>query len=188
MNYLFFDTETTGFPLNDVAPRAIGQARIIQLAAVLLDNNLKERACFSTLIKPEGWEVQPGAQSVHGISTEDCEDYGIPIDDALRVFQRMEAQAGVRIAHNISFDNRMLGLELYKGTSSFDFCTMQVMTNKCQIESKRGGFKWPKLKEAFKYCFGTELENAHDALADVRACIKIFQWLKSQNDLSVAKL
>jgi DNA polymerase III subunit epsilon len=56
---------------------------------------------------------------------------------------------------------------------------MQDMTDICCLPSPWGkGYKWPKLHEAHRHCFGKEFEDAHDALADVRACAKVFFWLQ----------
>lgn len=197
MSYLIFDTETTGFPRKDLPANHPEQARVIQLAALLLDEQFKERACFHTLIKPDGWTISPGAQAVHGISNEDCELYGIPIKFALKSFLSLERQSSCNVAHNLKFDNNMLNLEYAaEENDSFnevlnhypklikriaDFCTMEATTDICKLPSKRGGYKWPKLKEAYLHCFGEELQDAHDALADCRACAKIFRWLKERD-------
>lgn len=41
-----------------------------------------------------------------------------------------------------------------------------------------GRFKWPKLIELHRKLFGTGFDDAHDALADVKACGKCFFEMK----------
>ena len=59
------------------------------------------------------------------------------------------------------------------------FCTMKSTTDICRIPSPRGGYKWPKLGEAYKHFFGEELQGAHDAMNDVRAAMRIYFHLKN---------
>ena len=91
------------------------------------------------------------------------------------------------IAHNINFDRPVVATLLHRcGAPLEDIstfrnlsgrCTMLESTSICKIPARRGGYKWPKLCEAYKHFTGQEMQNAHDALADVRACIEIFKSL-----------
>ena len=52
---------------------------------------------------------------------------------------------------------------------------MMKSTSYCKLPGKNGkGFKWPKLEELYQVLFGKQMENAHDALADVMACKECF--------------
>ena len=181
--YLVFDTETTGFPLKDKPADYPGQARIVQLAALLLDENFKERACLNTLIRPSGWTISAGAQQAHGITQEDCQNYGVPIEVALKFFDFLLSGTEVLIAHNISFDNQLLNIEYelagVQRKVTDEYCTMHKTTNICKLQGKQPGkYKWPKLEEAYWHFFSEKLEGAHDALVDVRACARIYKRLQ----------
>lgn len=185
MSYLVFDTETTGFPRKELPAKHPEQARVIQIAALLLDDNFKERACFHTLIKPDGWTISEGAQKVHGISMEDCEKWGLPIEAAKVCFISLLELCQFTIAHNRKFDSQMLDIEGVNISNSLAFCTMDAMTDICRLPSARGGYKWPKLHEAYSYCFpGETIDKAHDALSDCRACARIFKWLRDREAMS----
>lgn len=182
--YLIFDTETSGLPNYKLPLNDPNQARIIQLAALLLDESFEEVACLSTLIKPAGWTIHPGAQAAHGIDISECEKYGIIAQNALINFLHFASKASVLIAHNIKFDERMIDVELsLNGITklqfpSKQFCTMLSTTNLCRLPGRiPGQFKWPKLVELHKFLFDTEFEGAHDALADVRATARCFRYL-----------
>lgn len=193
--YLIFDTETTGFPSAKLAPNDPKQARIVQLAFVLLDEHLNERTAYSTLVKPNGkWEVSSGAQSVHGISTKDCDKFGAPIDVVMDVFHAAYEASSKRVAHNIAFDKQLINIEMHcvDGVCPYTWdgnthCTMELMTAICKLPPTRGraGYKWPKLSEAYQYVTGQELQGAHDALADVRGCITVLKWLMANRHVTL---
>lgn len=190
MNHLVFDTETTGFVRKDIPLDHKEQARIIQLGLLLLDNDYNERASFSCLVRPNGWVISDGAKSVHGISMEMCQDYGLTIDNVMEIFQDFMKSCDVAIAHNIKFDREMLDIEsvLY-GCAPLPwnglFCTMEATTPICRLPGKFSGkFKWPKLSEAYQHLFGEQFIDAHDALTDCRACARIYKHLKQSELVS----
>ncbi|MCB0370460.1 MAG: 3'-5' exonuclease, partial [Bdellovibrionales bacterium] len=90
----------------------------------------------------------------------------------------------VLICHNLSFDLAILQSELLRAQFSAElnikmFCTMKSSVDYCKLPG-RYGFKWPKLEELYDVCFSEKLENAHDALVDVRATQRCFQKLYSE--------
>lgn len=179
--FLFFDTETTGLPLNWQAPLEDldNWPRLVQLAWLLMDANGKEVKSISKVIKPEGFIIPEGAAQVHGISTERAEEEGVPLNPVLREFAQAVDQAKILVAHNMSFDEKIMGAELLRKKHKhklFDkpkICTMQSSTEFCRIENEYG-YKWPKLIELHQKLFDEEFDNAHDALADVKACARCF--------------
>lgn len=197
MKYLIFDTETTGFPKTGVDFNDPSQARVCQMAWVIVDERFREVSCFKSMINSFGsWFVTEGAYQVHGISQHDCDKYGLSMSVVLPLF--MSAKMGVDIvaAHNIHFDKKLVDIECdalqidkndWEGSKYF--CTMQAMTPICKLEQKNGkaGYKWPKLREAYQYCFGEELRDAHDALVDVRATARILKWLFDNRHLMVSQ-
>lgn len=176
--YLIFDTETTA--------KKPTEARIIQLAALGLDDQGNKKAELNILIKPDGWKVSEEITEITGITHQDCEDYGVPIRFALSLFYYLIKNSNIIIAHNLNYDYQVVGHEcsILKKPNFLDglvkFCTMHETTNIVKIRSPRGGYKWPKLQEAYKFFFKKEFENAHDAMADVKACAEIFFELRNR--------
>jgi DNA polymerase III subunit epsilon len=176
--YLFKDTETTGLyhygtPSND--PK---QPYIVELALLLTDIEGDTIKSFSTLIKPEGWVIPQEATNVHGITTEECEEKGIPFEEAYQVYLSFREECKLIIGHNISYDSKMIrrvaGKERYDSLPVKEkYCTMQKSTPICKISGKRG-YKWPKLEEAYRIICGKEIEGAHRAMADVEATKELF--------------
>ena len=179
--YLIFDTETTGFPSKDLPKTHPAQARIIQLAWIVLDEQLKEVAAFKCLIRSNNlWKISSGAQQAHGISQQECDKYGLNIDFVLPLFIDAHHSAKRVIAHNLRFDSQLVDIEAGAQIGWQEpkhICTMQLMTPICKLPSMRMTYKWPKLQEAYQYCFKEEFKGAHDALNDVRATARIFKWL-----------
>lgn len=131
----------------------------------------------------ESWSgIAPEAQNVHGISEELLKEWGVLPEDAADVFTKWANRCSHFVAHNEEFDNKIMQCFLYRAGFNPDFChggtkycTMKTSTNICKVPSPRGGFKWPKLNEAYPYFFnGKQFDNAHNALADVNPCAEIF--------------
>jgi len=166
--FLFFDTETTGFP---------PKARMTQLAFMLVREDGEIIDSFKSLIKPDGWEVPKEKFFIdNNMSTERCEAEGIPVFDALRRLQDCLKLASIKVAHNINFDNKIILKELEEAKITHQlfqfkkgFCTMATTTEFCKLPGRYGKPKWPKLLELHKILFGAEFDGAHDAMADVRA-------------------
>lgn len=185
--YLIFDTETTSFPYWNAPADYHLQARICQIACILLDEEFKEVAAFHSLVKPDGWTISDGARNKHGISDEICAKYGAPIKVCLGVITSFMERAEHVICHNIKFDKFMLEIELQLAGfplynwSSQGICTMLQSTDVLKLpkSSNRGAglYKWPKLEELYKYCTGKEHTFAHEAMGDVQATAKCFAWL-----------
>ena len=179
--FLFFDTETTGLPRYYQAPLEDldNWPRLVQLAWLLADEKGKEIKSVSKIIKPNGFEIPKEAAAVHGISTERALDEGVQLNPVLKEFSTAVEEAKILVAHNMQFDEKIMGAELLRNKHEhklFDrpkICTMQSSTDYCAIQNEYG-YKWPKLVELHAKLFGEEFEDAHDALADVRACARCF--------------
>lgn len=185
--YLFFDTETNGKARDFNAPVTDLEnwPRITQLGWQMYDEKgvlIEEK---SLLIKPEGWEIPKTSFFIdHNMSTERCEEFGIPLEDALKQLISSLEKSKYLIAHNMQFDINVLGAEfLRKGLKTENkvtkFCTMKESTNICKIRSYKG-YKWPTLTELHQFLFNEGFEGAHDALDDVKACAKSFFELKNR--------
>jgi DNA polymerase-3 subunit epsilon len=177
---LFFDSETTGkadFRADADAPH---QPRLVQLAAILADDNGIELASLSVIIKPVGYEIPPESTAIHGISHDLATRAGVGEITATHMFDQLLIQSTVAAAHNFDFDKLILsrGSQIRaKRLAQSNYCTMHAMTPICRLPGRYGDYKWPKLQEAYRFAFGKEFDGAHNALADVRACKEIYFWL-----------
>jgi len=185
--YLFFDTETNGLPKNWKAPvtQLNNWPRLVQLAFLVYDDNGNETAQADFIIKPDGFSIPNELAKIHGISTERAIAEGVPIDKVLDVFLEHLSEAETVVAHNLSFDEKILGSELLRAghqnllLQKKRICTMESSTNFCKIPGKYG-FKWPKLSELHIKLFGVDFEEAHNATADISATAKCFWEMKNR--------
>lgn len=183
--YLFFDTETTGLPKNWKAPvtNLNNWPRMIQIAWIFCDEKGSRLASDDFIIKPENFIIPKAASNIHGISTEKAIAEGELLENVLQQFNDLVAQSDYIIAHNISFDEKILGAELLRKKVNSNFkskrklCTMKASTNYCKIPGHYG-YKWPTLSELHIKLFGEDFEGAHDASADIMATEKCFWEMK----------
>ena len=135
--YLFFDTETTGLPVNWKAP--VGDLanwpRVVQIAWILSDSNGNIKNKGSHIIRPRGFSIPDDSTQIHGITNMIAILKGKPIEDILYEFLILIKKADYIIAHNISFDEKVIGAEFIRKTNQnplnnkFKICTMESSTN-----------------------------------------------------------
>lgn len=192
MTILFFDTETTGFPNPTLSAADSLQPHCVQLAAILAEEDGTERASLNLIIKPDGWSIPEAASSIHGITGEVATAYGIRETVAAAAFYDLMQQADLLVAHNIKFDAQIIGTMFVRAKRDWRVldarhCTMIQATPIVNLPPTdrmiAAGFnkpKAPKLSECVSHFFGEDLEGAHDALVDVRACARIFFHMRDE--------
>jgi len=183
--YLFFDTETTGLPKKWKAPVTDlnNWPRMIQIGWTLCNKEGKRVDAGEFIIKPNNFIIPVEASKVHGITTEKALTEGVDLDKVLNQFNDLVNEADFIVAHNISFDEKIIGAELLRRGVESDFenkpklCTMKASTDYCQIPGPFG-YKWPKLSELHIKLFGLDFSGAHDAFADIEATERCFWEMK----------
>lgn len=193
---LFFDTETTGIRQNGFVPR------VVQIGALLTDNEGRTFGELNVLLKPDGFDVVPqAAANVHGFDIETIKKYGIDRNAGLEAFFELVNVADTIVAHNIEYDLDLVNIEIdYRRQADTVqaetwlraingpevFCTMinsrdtlMMPLSDAQARFFRDTgndqkFKNPRLIEAYQHFFHKDFEGAHDAMADVRACRDVF--------------
>lgn len=190
--YLVFDTETSNIPSDKISLYDENQSYLMQIAMCLLDDKFEKQFSFSSYIKvPSTIKVSEGAFKAHGLTTQKVNKFGIDPQPALIIYNELLKQSQVVIGYNTPFDLGVLDLEFgrigIRVRENFPFlCMMRTMTDICKLPGKfPGKYKWPKLSEAYKYCFGRELEGAHDAMEDVIATCEIFHWFKKYQPVNI---
>jgi DNA polymerase III epsilon subunit-like protein len=189
--YLFFDTETTGLPKNWRAPVTDfnNWPRLVQLAYLYCDGDGNTLSSGDYIIKPEGFVIPESASGIHGISTERAKLEGVLLRNVLREFEKLVGEAEVLVAHNMSFDEKIVGSELIRAgmpnslLAKKKICTMERATDFCAIKGPYGN-KWPKLTELHHTLFAVGFEEAHNAALDIQATAKCFWELKKRGVIS----
>lgn len=186
MKIIVFDTETTGLPTNtddlDLEPY------ICQFAAIVYEYNgsiWHESEVMDVLIRPL-IPIPLVATALHGIHDEDVADkpvFSEVVDQIIEAFQKCD----VAVAHNLSFDQKIIEIELsrlgrpkqFLPGQTFD--TMNESREICQIPGKNGNFRAPRLMDLHQILLGEKFEKAHNAINDVRATARCLQELAARN-------
>lgn len=191
---LAFDTETTGLPDFKAPSDAKHQPHLVQLAMILIDDDLIERASVSVIIRPDGWIIPDNVAEIHGITTDIASRVGIPEKIATDLFvSLMYDRPTIALAHNVKFDQRIMRIAMLRHGYDKEwqekrptpaFCTMETASPIVNLpptaKMRAAGFikpKPPKLAECIKHFFEEDLQGAHDALVDVRACVRVYRHL-----------
>ena len=188
--YLFFDTETTGLPKNWKAPvtELNNWPRLVQLAYLYYDGDGNKISGGDFIIKPEGFTIPADVAKIHGITTQRALSEGQPIMDVLQRFDALVDQATCLVAHNMAFDEKIVGAEFLRNgmanpiPSKPKICTMQSTTTFCGIPGPYG-LKWPKLSELHYKLFRENFDEAHNAAVDITMTAKCFWELKRRKKI-----
>ena len=182
--FLIFDTETTGLPRNYNAPASDTDnwPRMVQIAWQLHDvqGNLLQHD--SIVVKPEGYTIPYATIQIHGITNERAIEEGQDLRQTLKKFTDAVAAATYLCGHNIEFDIKIIGSELFRcgfenilESKPFIDTKNDQTTSYCAIPGGKGGkFKWPTLTELYQKLFNRGFEEAHNAAFDVTATAKVF--------------
>ncbi len=182
---LFFDTETTGLPNNWKAPvtDVDNWPRLIQIAWLLYDKNGNKIDSKNFIVKPDGFTIPKESSKIHGITTERALEEGKDLRYILFLFNDYIKRSKELVAHNMQFDEKIVGAEFIRNKienplfSKKRTCTMLSSKDFCAIQGSYG-LKWPSLSELHIKLFGTDFDNAHDALSDITATARCFWELK----------
>jgi DNA polymerase-3 subunit epsilon len=158
LEYVAFDVETTGFNKTD---------RIVEIGFVVFKNGelLEE---WSTLLNPQR---DVGKSNIHGITASMVSAAPLFEDVINDIFRIIDNR--VLVAHQFSFDARMLAQELNRANTEGDlgkgFCTM--------IASRRILPGVGDSLSATCEALGIGYTDAHSALGDAKMTMQIFQHL-----------
>lgn len=192
--YLFFDTETSGFISNKLSYDHPEQAWIVQLGAILATKD-EVIDTIDILIHANGRKIGKYAKDVHGFSEQDCDSKGISELDAVVAFSNLLQSHPTRVCHNYTFDSTFLEQLFQRNMEDLDdvsrsihyiqlphFCTMKDSKIKKFVDArnKLGRIKWPRLDELYMKLFNEKFDNAHNAMADVEATMRCFFELQDR--------
>jgi DNA polymerase III epsilon subunit-like protein len=172
-----FDTETTGFKDED---------DVVQLAVIVLKDG-KEVVAKAVYLKNQVQIDGTEAQTVNGITDELLSREGLEpkevLEDFLALLGDIIANEGkvLLVAHNLSFDWRMMANMLHKHgchdipDGVVPCCTKEFVKSLRLPKSVLPGNHLRNCVAAFNL----PAKNSHDALDDARACMELFKFLTS---------
>ena len=180
---------------------------ILQFSYILYDlerNIIIER--YNKYIRNTTIEIFPEITELTGITQELLVEKGVYIEEVLEQFKSAYLECNYIIAHNFEFDSKMIRIEAERNRSKLvqlsylalstiltnvnifglqitKECTMQMTVDFCNIErtNSRGVYKkLPRLSELYQILFDTTLENLHNSMVDVFACLRCYLKFKHQ--------
>jgi len=172
-NYIVYDLETTGTDTQ--------KDEVVSFYAVLINFNtgkvIKE---LQFLCKPS-FPIPKEASDIHGITNEMVKDKHHFNDHAKSVYDMFKNNIIIGF-NSVRYDNVILDRQLQKSGfgDTFDNCIFYDSYVQFTKDNPR------KLSDAYKFYTGKNLENAHDAKADVLATAEIVhkQFKNLNKDIS----
>ena len=194
MSYIAWDTETTGLPMSRAraTPENVDNfkfCRLVSLALVKYTSSGREVGSYHKIAYPDGFEVK--ATEIHGITHDRAEAEGIPFIKIYDTFIEYIKGVSVLVAHNSRFDEDVIFSECYRrGLSIEPFKRIHFV---CSLDMTRNVLlQNMKLGLLYKRVTGRDLEGAHDALNDSRACGIVYKYLRDRKpitkDIGVRKI
>jgi len=207
---MVFDVETNGLPPKNTYQQF---PHILQLSYMVYNTETRTiEKKYNAYIKiPDDVVITDEITQLTGITREKCDEYGIPILEALYAMYLDYIVCDCVIAHNLKFDAIMVGVELErhdapaelrnlmnqdyeKKTNKTRYCTMMNSIELCAIRvdavNKKGEpfsyNKWPKLSELHQHFFGFVPDGLHDSLVDVEVCLKCYLKLQETAPNNIA--
>ena len=187
---LFYDTETSDWPLWTEPSDNPNQPHIVQVAARLVDSETRQSyQSIDFIVRPASWDISPETTAIHGITTEEAERVGVDEQAALMIILVLEGLADSRVGYNEPFDSRVVRIAIKRFIDDEEAaewkrtpteCAMKMATPICMMRDPKGKkrYKFPKLGEAYEFFTGNKMEGAHNAMADVDALIEVYFKMK----------
>ncbi|MEE8263235.1 MAG: 3'-5' exonuclease [Gammaproteobacteria bacterium] len=174
---LIYDTETTGLIPNSVVDLR-HQSHIIEFYGCVVDEggNVIEELEF--LCDP-GIPLEPVITRITGLTDKDLttarpfKDYAIAVKDLI---ERCDSV----VAHNLSFDEAMVGIEMRRCGVVVEWPLFRI----CTVEESEWyrGYRL-SLTALHTHLFGEEFKDAHRARHDVEALTRCFVEMRKRGDL-----
>lgn len=109
---LIYKVATTGLVQFKLADDHPSQPHLVHVAALLCTDSGRIDAAMDRIVQPLGWEIPRASTAFHGVSEASAVDLGLREDDVLAELLAMDAKAAVRVAHNESFDSKVVRIAM----------------------------------------------------------------------------
>lgn len=173
-----FDIETTGLnPKTDF---------IIQLAILKFDKKTKSVIKSKTwYVKPaHAYNISPQAEAVHGLSKEFIEKNGVYFKDIIDEVNECIIDSDYLTYNGNNFDVKFMYEEYKRWGKEFPIDGKQFYDSfamECRFNPR-------DLSSVYKKYTGKDMQDAHDALADVKATMEVFLHQMKSKELTFEDL
>lgn len=181
------NTETTGLDP--------GKDHIVQLSTRLVSTTGSQD--YNQLVHPENFATPITATKVHGITNKVASLRRISITQILEDVSRQIEQADIIVGHNVEYDIAIIIAEAKRngyhnlvatlthprfgrdGGRRAAICTRQLAMEYFSFLGESLSLADTKLTNVYQRIFQKELVDAHDAMAEVIACQRVYNHLRS---------
>ena len=197
MTTLFFDTETTGLPIDRRVPALQNEVNWPQLVSLSwsLWNSGECVKKASHVIHPQGWTITADSIKYHGITQEYAEKNGSDLTEVLMEFRADVMRCDRIVAHNMEFDKNVVfhafAWHLKKDPRRFwpeaaEFCSQTMAKGELKLPfayakayaNASDPYKMPGLDELYTATFNEPAPPAaHSSARDVEVLEKIY-WTR----------
>ena len=198
MKILIFDTETTGLLPKDVSLyQSDLWPYIVQFSFIMyntISNKIEMEHDYIIKI-PKEISIPKESTKIHGITKQKSNKQGYNMKDILEIFNIALESCDFVVAHNLSFDKKILMVEGIRHNTKIEFtrngltpyCTMRNSINLCNIEKVNNNNevykKFPTLAELHVKLFGVGPSNLHNSFVDILICMRCFYAMIFNEDL-----
>lgn len=186
---LFFDTALTGRYHYREADDAAVQPHLARLGIAVVNDSGTPILEEVHLIKPKrGWRYEVEAIAAHHIAPAVAEEQGIELGDAMLPFIQAMAEATELVAFNYDHHSRAilrafidLGIDqdLPLANEPKAFCAMRLATpyTRLQRMGPGGGYRWPKMVEAYQHFARDDLLQSLDPIDQGRLNLRAVRMI-----------
>jgi DNA polymerase-3 subunit epsilon len=118
----------------------------------------------------EDFEISPGAFEKHGLTKEFILENGIPSNEVMEAFNRFCEDCDMLSYNGNNFDIKFIDKEMR--VAGIEFSLDRVFYDSMRLEAMLNP---RRLEIIYKNYTGRDLDDAHNALADVNATIEVFK-------------
>jgi DNA polymerase III epsilon subunit-like protein len=186
---LFFDTETTGLPVNKKmeALRCKGNwPDLVSISWSVYDEDVCVKR-VTHIVRPDLWTIPEESIAIHKITMERAHAEGLPLAEVMEEFHSDLVKCSRFVAHNMAFDKNIIfnafAWRLGKDPRKFwledaEFCSLEKSKNELKLPARYPKpwdmYKMPRLDELYEATFKEPAPaGAHRADRDVEVLEKI---------------
>lgn len=169
MSTIIFRTDTTDYFGKGKEPR------MMRLEAVVFSSSGKRVGQMDTLIKPDGWVENAGANATHGITARQCELFGVRPKIALAMFIDLFRTSGEIACWALKFHKSIIDIELKRVAANPPEWNLPGLKRTCiSTETSRilNSGKPMKIEEAWGQVEIDEFPNKLDASIALLAFVR----------------
>jgi DNA polymerase III epsilon subunit-like protein len=186
---LFFDTETTGLPVNKKMGALECKGNwpdLVSISWSVYDEDVCVKR-VTHIVRPDLWTIPEESIAIHKITMERAQAEGVPLAEVLEEFHADLVKCSRVVAHNMEFDKNIIfnafAWRLGKDPRKFwleeaEFCSLEKSKNELKLPARYPKpwdmYKMPRLDELYEATFKEPAPaGAHRADRDVEVLEKI---------------